>query len=265
MDNLKTLGLITTEVLGVSFKPETGADEADANGELTLGGVDTTKYTGTLTYFPRLATGTASYYWGITVASFTYGTTSLATAATAIVDTGTTLIYIPTAAYTKFLTASGGKTDASSGLAIFTVKPTANFGITFVSFPGLSTPIIANINAGFNTLHPYPSPIPGSYCRVCCLWPHYRQVLCLDQRWWSFRCQHYNRPEVFGVLLLSLRHYKLSYWICYCSLSLDEWTSMYIAWIKADVAIRSWKVKGGTGCAKFSQCQCLHDPRLAKV
>lgn len=131
LDNLLKQGSITAEILGVSFKPETGSDEADANGELTLGGVDTTKYTGTLTYFPKLTTGTASAYWGIAIASFTYSTTSLATAATGIVDTGTTLIYIPTAAYTKFLTASGGKTDASSGLAIYTTKPTANFGITF--------------------------------------------------------------------------------------------------------------------------------------
>lgn len=140
MDNLLSQGSITTEVLGVYFKPESGSDEADANGELTLGGVDTTKYTGTLTYFPRLTTGTASYYWGITVASFKYGTTSLATAATGIVDTGTTLIYIPTAAYTKFLTASGGKTDASSGLAIYTTKPTSNFIITFGTTAYTMTP-----------------------------------------------------------------------------------------------------------------------------
>lgn len=131
MDNLKTQGSITTEALGVYFKPETGSDTDDTNGELTLGGVDTTKYTGTLTYFPKSTTGDAAYYWGINIASFAYGTTSLATSASGIVDTGTTLIYIPTAAYTKFLSASGGKTDTSSGLAIFTTAPTQNFAITF--------------------------------------------------------------------------------------------------------------------------------------
>ncbi|TVY67385.1 Polyporopepsin [Lachnellula suecica] len=131
LDNLYAQKSITTEVLGVYFAPESGADQNDANGELTLGGVDTTKYTGTLTYFPKLTSGTASEYWGITVAAFTYGTTSLATAAQGIVDTGTTLIYIPTAAYTKFLSASGGKTDSSSGLAVFTTKPTSNFSIKF--------------------------------------------------------------------------------------------------------------------------------------
>ncbi|KAF7854477.1 uncharacterized protein EAF02_011652 [Botrytis sinoallii] len=131
MDNLKSQGTITSEVLGVYFKPESGSDDDDTNGELTLGGVDTSKYTGTLTYFPKATSGDASNYWGINVAGFTYGTTSLATFATGIVDTGTTLIYIPTAAYNKFLAATGGSTDSSSGLAAFTTKPTANFSIKF--------------------------------------------------------------------------------------------------------------------------------------
>lgn len=45
-------------------------------------------------------------------------------------DTGTTLIYIPTSAYNKFLSASGGKTDSSTGLAKFTTKPTGTFSFT---------------------------------------------------------------------------------------------------------------------------------------
>ena len=48
-----------TETLGVYFAPESGSDTDDANGELTLGGVDPAKYTGTLNYF---ATTTASPY-----------------------------------------------------------------------------------------------------------------------------------------------------------------------------------------------------------
>lgn len=141
MDNLYSQGSISTEVLGVYFAPESGSDTDDANGELTLGGVDTTKYTGTLTYFPRLTSGTASEYWGITVASFTQGTTTLATSASGIVDTGTTLIYIPTSAYNSFLSAAGGgKTDSSSGLAVFTTKPTTNFGIKFGSTTYTLTP-----------------------------------------------------------------------------------------------------------------------------
>ena len=132
-DNLRSQGSITTEVLGVYFKPESGSDTADANGELTLGGTDTSKYTGTLTFFPKLASGTASPYWGIAVASFSYGSTTLSTNAQGIVDTGTTLIYVPTAAYNGFLSAAGGTTDSRSGLASFTRQPTSNFVIKFGS------------------------------------------------------------------------------------------------------------------------------------
>lgn len=139
-DNLLSQGLISTEVLGVSFQPISGSDVEDTNGELTLGGVDTTKYTGTLTYYPKLASGTASPYWGISIASFTYGSTTLASSATGIVDTGTTLIYIPSAAYSAFLTASGGRTDTSSGLAIYTTKPTGNFGVKFGTITYTLTP-----------------------------------------------------------------------------------------------------------------------------
>lgn len=140
LDNLYSQGSISSEVLGVYFKPESGSDTADTNGELTLGGADSSKYTGSLTYFPTLKSGSAAPYWGISIASFTYGSTTLASSATGIVDTGTTLIYIPTSAYNKFLSAAGGKTDSSSGLAVFTKKPTSNFSITFGSTTYTLTP-----------------------------------------------------------------------------------------------------------------------------
>ncbi|TVY23448.1 Polyporopepsin [Lachnellula hyalina] len=140
LDNLYSAGSIDTEVLGVYFSPESGSDTDDANGELTLGGTDSSKYTGSLTYHPKLTSGDASEYWGISIASFTYGSTTLASSASGIVDTGTTLIYIPTSAYNKFLSATGGKTDSSSGLALFTTKPTSNFSIKFGSTTYVLTP-----------------------------------------------------------------------------------------------------------------------------
>ncbi|KAG6366147.1 hypothetical protein INS49_000323 [Diaporthe citri] len=140
LDNLKSQGSISTEVLGVSFRPESGSDTDDANGELTLGGVDSSKYSGTLTYFPKLTSGTASAYWGISIASFTYGSTTLGSSASGIVDTGTTLIYVPSSAYSAFLSATGGSTDSSSGLAVFSKKPTANFAIKFGSTTYTLTP-----------------------------------------------------------------------------------------------------------------------------
>lgn len=46
--NLYTQGTISEEVVGVFFTPTTTGDST--NGELTFGGNDSTKYTGTLTY-----------------------------------------------------------------------------------------------------------------------------------------------------------------------------------------------------------------------
>ncbi|KAF9513530.1 hypothetical protein BS47DRAFT_1376699 [Hydnum rufescens UP504] len=137
MDNLHSQGTIATEVLGVYFHPESGSDTDDTNGELTLGGTDSTKFTGTLSCFPKSTTSPYSLYWGVTVASVTYGSTTLATSVHAIVDTGTTLIYIPTSAYNSFLSATGGSTDPNTGLAIFSTQPTGTFTIKLgsVSYP----------------------------------------------------------------------------------------------------------------------------------
>lgn len=72
-------------------------------------------------------------YWGISITSITYGSTSLTSTVNAIVDTGTTLIYIPSSAYSKFLSAAGGTTDSTTGLARFATKPTGIFTINIGS------------------------------------------------------------------------------------------------------------------------------------
>ncbi|KAJ7258380.1 putative aspartic protease [Mycena haematopus] len=136
LNNLASQGTISTQVLGVSFAPESGSDDDDTNGELTLGGTDSTKFSGSITYVAKTTASLYTDYWGITVSSITYNGASIGGSASAIVDTGTTLIYIPTAAYNSFLKASGGKTDSSTGLASWTTLPKANFAFTIggVSF-----------------------------------------------------------------------------------------------------------------------------------
>ncbi|KAF9508800.1 hypothetical protein BS47DRAFT_1332559 [Hydnum rufescens UP504] len=116
MNNLHSQGTIATEVLGVYFAPESGSNTEEINGELTLGGVDPSKYTGTLSYFPKSTVDHYSAYWGVDIASITYGSTNLATSVNAIVDTGTTLIYLPDFAYHSFLNATGGTTDSKTHL-----------------------------------------------------------------------------------------------------------------------------------------------------
>lgn len=48
LDNAFAQGLINPEALGVSFEPTVSIGQA--NGELTFGGVDASKYTGSLAY-----------------------------------------------------------------------------------------------------------------------------------------------------------------------------------------------------------------------
>jgi hypothetical protein len=90
MDNLRSQGTISTEVLGVYFAPISGSGSSAANGELTLGGTDSSKYSGSITYTPTLssASNEAGYYWGITVTSLSYAGTSVSGSSAAIVDTG---------------------------------------------------------------------------------------------------------------------------------------------------------------------------------
>lgn len=47
-DNLAAQGSIASEVIGISFEPA-GA-QAASNGQLTFGGVDSSKFTGEITY-----------------------------------------------------------------------------------------------------------------------------------------------------------------------------------------------------------------------
>jgi len=126
--NLLSQGTISEAVLGVSFRPESGSDIDDTNGELTLGGTDSTKFTGSITFTPITTTSPYNEFWGINVATLTFGTTVIESKSTAaIVDTGTTLIIIPQAAYNEFLSVGKGTTDSSTGLAKFSTAPTQNF------------------------------------------------------------------------------------------------------------------------------------------
>ncbi|KAF7985427.1 hypothetical protein HWV62_5149 [Athelia sp. TMB] len=130
LDNLKSQGTISTEALGVYFAPESGSDTDDANGELTFGGADSSKYTGSITYTAKATSGTVSSYWGIAVSSISFGGQTIGSGLQAIVDTGTTLIYIPSTAYSSFLSVGGGTTDIFSGLAKFDSKPTETFSFS---------------------------------------------------------------------------------------------------------------------------------------
>ncbi|KIL59258.1 hypothetical protein M378DRAFT_14958 [Amanita muscaria Koide BX008] len=136
-DNAYAEGLITNDEIAISFEPTTSASVQ--NGELTWGGVDSTKYTGSITYTPVTTTFPASYYWGINE-SITYGTTTVLASTAGIVDTATTLILVASDAFATYKSLTGGVSDANTGLLKITasqysaLKP-LNFNINGVTFP----------------------------------------------------------------------------------------------------------------------------------
>ncbi|KZV75452.1 acid protease [Peniophora sp. CONT] len=117
-DNLFQEGTIPMNSVAVSFVPAT-SDSASANGELTFGGTDSTKFTGDITYTPITSTSPANQFWGIDQ-SIAYGNSSILSQNAGIVDTGTTLIYIATDAYTQYMSDTGATVDENTGLLTVT-------------------------------------------------------------------------------------------------------------------------------------------------
>ncbi|KAG1885598.1 aspartic peptidase domain-containing protein [Suillus subluteus] len=114
-DNLHKQGTISQEVVSVLFEPTTS--DSDANGELTFGGTDVSRYIGDIGYTPVTTTNPASTYWGIDE-SITYGSTTIMSSTAGIVDTGTTFLYIATDAYTKYKSETGATVDETTGFLL---------------------------------------------------------------------------------------------------------------------------------------------------
>ncbi|KAG0200913.1 hypothetical protein BGX28_006160 [Mortierella sp. GBA30] len=92
LDNAIAAGAITQPVVSV-FLPSVRRN-GGVGGEYLFGGIDSTKYTGDLTYINV----SRKAYWQIPMDDITYNGKSLGQANEGIVDTGTTLVIISTAA-----------------------------------------------------------------------------------------------------------------------------------------------------------------------
>ncbi|KAM5546209.1 hypothetical protein V8D89_000335 [Ganoderma adspersum] len=123
-------GSIDANLIGISFEPTTS--ESVTNGELTFGGVDTSKYTGALTYVPITSTSPASAYVGIDQ-SITYGSsgTTILSSTAGITDTGTTLILLASDALARYQRATGAVLDNTTGLLRLTTAQFANLQSLF--------------------------------------------------------------------------------------------------------------------------------------
>ncbi|KAJ8696003.1 hypothetical protein PTI98_005906 [Pleurotus ostreatus] len=139
-DNLFSSGIISANQIGISFNPTTTV--VSPNGELTWGGVDTSKFTGGLTFVPVTSTSPASSFWGIDQ-SVSIGNNVILPTTAGIVDTGTTLLLIATDAFARYQASTGGVPDAATGLLRITPQQFINLqnvdfhigGTTFTLVP----------------------------------------------------------------------------------------------------------------------------------
>ncbi|KAK2464677.1 hypothetical protein APHAL10511_003253 [Amanita phalloides] len=130
-DNAYSQRKISSNFIGISFRPTTSSSVQ--NGVLTWGGVDRSRYSGSINYAPVTSTYPSSAYWGINE-SITYGSRTILSSTAGIVDTGTTLILIATDAFNRYKAATGGVADASTGLlritsSQYSTLKTLNFNI----------------------------------------------------------------------------------------------------------------------------------------
>ncbi|KAJ3973542.1 aspartic peptidase domain-containing protein [Lentinula raphanica] len=126
MDNLFSQGTIPSETLGVFFAPTT--EDNPINGDLSFGGVDTSKATGPMSFFQSTLP-----FWAISQ-SATFGDTTIMNLTTCVVDTGTTLVMLPDDTFTAYQDLTGGTLDATTGL--LSISPAQLDSLQTLSFIG---------------------------------------------------------------------------------------------------------------------------------
>ncbi|KAG9073234.1 hypothetical protein KI688_001026 [Linnemannia hyalina] len=110
LDNAIAAGALTSPVVSV-FLPSVRRN-GGVGGEYLFGGIDSTKYTGSLTYVPVTKKG----YWQVHISDASINGVSLGQASEGIIDTGTTLVIVGDAAAAAIhKKISGAKNDPNNG------------------------------------------------------------------------------------------------------------------------------------------------------
>lgn len=139
-DNLFQQGKICQNIVALYFEPM----NSGSVGEMTFGDTDSSKYTGSITYFPITKTNPAAKYWGVD-ASFRYGDASVILKTTAgVIDTITKLILITTDAYNNYVSATGAVLDKGTGLLSITSEQYGNLQSLFFDIGGSTYEITPN-------------------------------------------------------------------------------------------------------------------------
>lgn len=111
MQTIKSAKILSSNIFGVNINRNS---DGLKNGEVTFGAIDTTKYTGSLTY-TSVASGSAGD-WVIPVDDVGFkGTKAGATGRDAYIDTGTSFVFIPAADAAKLYANIPGSVLSSDG------------------------------------------------------------------------------------------------------------------------------------------------------
>lgn len=153
-DNLYSQKKISTEVLGVSYNPTTSY--TTANGELTFGGVDSSKFTGSITYASITAKSPAKYYWGLDQ-SISYGSSgsNVLSSTAGILDTGTTLVLLASDAFNRYKALTGATHDSASGLLTLSSAQYAKLQSLYFTIAGRKFELTANAQLWPRSLNQY--------------------------------------------------------------------------------------------------------------
>ncbi|KAI8996661.1 aspartic peptidase A1 [Trametes punicea] len=124
IDNAWDAGSLSVYEVGISFHPSQYINQK--NGELTFGGVDPSKYRGSLQYVPLTTTDPAAEFVGYEQ-SITYGDMDHVLMRTSgILDTGTTLVLLASDAFERYQELTGGVPDNATGLLRITQEQYGN-------------------------------------------------------------------------------------------------------------------------------------------
>ncbi|KAJ6601731.1 acid protease [Mycena vulgaris] len=131
---------ITAQLFDIALQPTTGV--MSLNGEISRGAVDTTKFTGPVVFSP-IASQEPSSSFSSTDMTFSYGAISLfGGSVPGIIDTCSTLIYLATDAYSRYLMLTGATLDPVTNF--LTVPSISNLQNLVFTMSGIYL-VIANV------------------------------------------------------------------------------------------------------------------------
>ncbi|KAF8345438.1 aspartic peptidase A1 [Amanita rubescens] len=158
-DNLFSQGLIEANEVGISFEPTNKSSVR--NGELTWGGVDQSKFFGSLHYAPVTSESPSNHYWGIGQTIMYGKTTILDKSSVGYIDTGTTGILLAEEPFLRYQNATGATYDEITGLLTITHAQYEKLLPLDFIINGKTFTLTRNAQIWPRALNPYLGGIPG--------------------------------------------------------------------------------------------------------